>query len=165
MKDQGIDLSLWAAWCPIPGSKVREGITLARAEGVDFIPGCGRRQRHRLGPRPSATAFLRGGCVGLLQRQRLQPERVCQWVRCSPPRPPEADEQFLRHLGRGENGLKWGLNNDICRCRFAVMDPELTYTLPPYQTACGVVDILPHTMERYFTMRRIPPLPTSWPRV
>lgn len=46
---------------------------------------------------------------------------------------------------------KRGLSTDYARCRFAVLNPELTYTLPAYQTACGCVDILMHTMERYFT--------------
>ena len=47
--------------------------------------------------------------------------------------------------------LKRGCNNDLCRPRFAIMNPELTMTLPDYQTACGCTDILMHTMERYFT--------------
>ena len=34
------------------------------------------------------------------------------------------------------------------------MNPELTYTLPPYQVACGVVDIMMHTLDRYFTPTR-----------
>ena len=46
--------------------------------------------------------------------------------------------------------VKRGISSDLCRPRFAVMDPELTMTLPPYQTASGCVDILMHTMERYF---------------
>lgn len=46
-------------------------------------------------------------------------------------------------------GLKRGLNIDENRPLFALMDPELTYTLPPYQTACGAVDIMMHTLERY----------------
>ena len=50
-----------------------------------------------------------------------------------------------------EGGLKRGCNSDVCRPRFAVMDPELTYTLPAYQTASGATDIMMHTMERYFT--------------
>ena len=37
-----------------------------------------------------------------------------------------------------------------CRCRFAILNPELTSTLPDYQTQSGCVDILSHTMERYF---------------
>lgn len=51
-----------------------------------------------------------------------------------------------------ENGwLKRGCNTDYCRARFAVLNPELTMTLPEYQTMCGCVDIMMHTMERYFT--------------
>lgn len=50
-----------------------------------------------------------------------------------------------------ETGEKRGMNTDLYRPRFAVMNPELTYTLPAYQTAAGVVDIMMHTMERYFT--------------
>lgn len=37
------------------------------------------------------------------------------------------------------------------RPRFAVMNPELTFTLPPYQTACGITDMMAHIFERYFT--------------
>lgn len=46
---------------------------------------------------------------------------------------------------------KLGLSSDIARPKFAIMNPALTVTLPPYQTACGAVDIMMHTMERYFT--------------
>ena len=46
-------------------------------------------------------------------------------------------------------GLKRGCNTNFCRPRFAIMNPELTFTLPDYQTACGCTDILMHTMERY----------------
>ena len=54
-------------------------------------------------------------------------------------------------ITRDEGGVKRGYNDDICRPRFAVMNPELTVTLPAYQTASGCADILMHTMERYFT--------------
>ena len=47
--------------------------------------------------------------------------------------------------------LKRGINYDLIRPVFAVMNPELTFTLPPYQTACGVADIMAHIMERYFS--------------
>lgn len=46
---------------------------------------------------------------------------------------------------------KLGYSNDIARPKFAIMNPALTIDLPPYQTACGAVDIMMHTMERYFT--------------
>lgn len=47
-------------------------------------------------------------------------------------------------------GKKAGINTPFNRCRFAVMNPELAATLPVYQIACGVTDIMMHTMERYF---------------
>ena len=46
---------------------------------------------------------------------------------------------------------KRGFNAEWNRPRFAILNPELTYTLPPYQTACGVADILMHTLDRYFS--------------
>lgn len=52
-------------------------------------------------------------------------------------------------ITKEEGGIKKGCNCDICRPVFAIMNPELTMTLPAYQTACGCVDILMHTMERY----------------
>ena len=52
-------------------------------------------------------------------------------------------------ITKDEGMLKRGYNSSYCRCRFAVMDPELTYTLPAYQTASGVTDIMMHILERY----------------
>lgn len=49
-----------------------------------------------------------------------------------------------------KEGLKRAYDDDIMRPKFAIMNPELTMTLPPYQTSSGAVDILMHTMERYF---------------
>lgn len=48
-------------------------------------------------------------------------------------------------------GKKAGINTPFNRCKFAIMNPELAATLPKYQIACGVTDIMMHTMERYFT--------------
>ncbi|MGO5053393.1 iron-containing alcohol dehydrogenase [Lachnospiraceae bacterium LCP25S3_G4] len=46
---------------------------------------------------------------------------------------------------------KAGIGTDFNRPKFAIMNPELTYTLPRYQLTCGIVDIMMHTMDRYFT--------------
>ena len=54
-------------------------------------------------------------------------------------------------LTNEETGKKGGVNTDLVRPRFAVKNPELTYTLPKYQLTCGIVDIFMHTIERYFT--------------
>lgn len=54
-----------------------------------------------------------------------------------------------------ENGmLKRSANHDVLRPAFSILNPELTCSLPPYQTACGAVDMMAHVMERYFTNTR-----------
>lgn len=50
-----------------------------------------------------------------------------------------------------DGGLKRGAGSDLIRPKFSIMNPELTCTLPPYQTACGATDIMAHVFERYFT--------------
>ena len=50
-----------------------------------------------------------------------------------------------------KENMKRGFNSEFNRCKFAICNPELTYTVSKYQTACGIVDIMSHTMERYFT--------------
>ena len=59
-----------------------------------------------------------------------------------------SDSSVLTNEG---TGVKRGLSTPFNRPRFAVMNPELTYTLPAYQVACGIVDIMMHTLDRYFT--------------
>ena len=53
-------------------------------------------------------------------------------------------------LTNQELGIKRGLSSQFNRPKFAIMDPVLTYTLPTRHTACGVTDILMHTLDRYF---------------
>ena len=53
-------------------------------------------------------------------------------------------------LTNEETGKKGGISTSLNRPKFAVMNPVLTYTLPKYQIACGIVDIMMHTLERYF---------------
>lgn len=55
-------------------------------------------------------------------------------------------------LTNTETGRKSGLGTDLNRPCFAIMNPELCYTLPVYQIGCGVTDIMMHTLDRYFTL-------------
>ena len=55
---------------------------------------------------------------------------------------------------READGLKRGTGSDLIRPRFSILNPELTCTLPAYQTACGATDIMAHVFERYFTNTR-----------
>ena len=54
-------------------------------------------------------------------------------------------------ITREEDQCKRGRNTPLNFPKFSILNPEYSYTLPPYQTACGVVDIMAHMMERYFT--------------
>ena len=54
-------------------------------------------------------------------------------------------------ITKEEGMLKRATGSDALRPRFSVLDPELTMTLPAYQTACGATDIMAHVFERYFT--------------
>lgn len=50
-----------------------------------------------------------------------------------------------------ENGFKRGFNSATHRPLFSICNPELTYSVSRYQTGCGTVDIMMHTLERYFS--------------
>jgi len=49
------------------------------------------------------------------------------------------------------NKSKFDCEHDLMRPIFSLLNPELTYTLSPFQTACGITDMISHVMERYFT--------------
>ncbi|MBI9050182.1 MAG: iron-containing alcohol dehydrogenase [Anaerolineaceae bacterium] len=50
-----------------------------------------------------------------------------------------------------EGWLKRAVNSDLIYPRFSILNPELAFTLPAFQVACGIADIMSHLMERYFT--------------
>ncbi len=53
-----------------------------------------------------------------------------------------------------DGNFKRPCGSDLMRPKFSILNPELTQTLPPYQTACGIVDMMAHVFERYFTNTR-----------
>ncbi|MDO5417795.1 MAG: iron-containing alcohol dehydrogenase [Lachnospiraceae bacterium] len=57
-------------------------------------------------------------------------------------------------LTNEENGLKRGFNSWTHQPLFSICNPELTYTVNKFQTGCGTVDIMMHTLERYFGWSR-----------
>lgn len=58
-------------------------------------------------------------------------------------------------ITREETHQKLSVRTDsLLRPRFAVLDPELTFTLTAWQTSCGIVDMMSHILERYFTSTR-----------
>ena len=130
-------------------SKVYEGISLCRNEQVDFILAVGGGSVI-----DSAKAIAYGVCydgdVWDMWDGKAVPE-ACLPVGVMLTIPAAGSEMSNSCVITKDEGLvKRGINSDLCRCKFAIMNPERTFTLPPYQTAAGATDIMMHTMERYF---------------
>ena len=134
-------------------SLVNEGIELCKNQGVDFVLAVGGGSVID-SSKAIGYGVANGGDVwdfydGKRQAERCLPLGVVLTIAAA------GSEMSDSSVITNEDGwVKRGYSNDVCRARFAVMNPELTMTLPDYQTACGCVDILMHTMERYFTGAR-----------
>ena len=131
-------------------SKVKEGIGLCCREDVDFILAVGGGSVI-----DSAKAIGYGvpyeGDVWDFWEGKATPES-CLPIGVMLTIPAAGSEMSSSCVITRDDGLiKRGINSDLCRCRFAIMNPERTMTLPDYQTAAGATDILMHTLERYFS--------------
>lgn len=151
LENQGIGYVTLGGVVPNPHlSKVHEGIELCRREGVDFILAVGGGSVIDSGKAIGYGAANEGEVWDFYAKTR-EP-KTCLPIGAVLTIAAAGSEMSDSSVITNEEGwLKRGYSNDLCRCRFAVMNPELTYTLPAYQTASGCVDILMHTMERYFT--------------
>lgn len=131
-------------------SKVKEGIELCRREQVDFILAVGGGSvidsSKAIGYGVSYDGDVWDFWDGKATPKQCLPIGVVLTI-------PAAGSEMSSScvITKDEGLIKRGINSDLCRCRFAVMNPERTYTLPPYQTAAGATDIMMHTMERYFS--------------
>lgn len=151
LKEQGIAYVCLGGVVPNPRlSLVKEGIALCQQEGVDFILAVGGGSVI-----DSSKAIAYGLCYdgdvwdffcGKAVAQAAMPIGVVLTI------PAAGSEMSDSCVITNEDGdIKRGYSSNVIRCRFAVMNPERSYTLPAYQTACGAVDIMMHTMERYFS--------------
>lgn len=132
-------------------SKVREGIALGKAEGVDFILAVGGG---------SVIDSSKAIAYGLAEPDKDVWELYAH-TRKAKACLPLATVLTISAAGsetsnscvitNTETGEKRAYDDDISRPKFSIMNPELTMTLPDYQTQAGCVDIMMHTMERYFT--------------
>ena len=131
-------------------SLVYRGSELARKEGVDFILAVGGGSVID-SSKAIAYGLAEDGDVWELY-DHVRAAKACLPVGAVLTIAAAGSEMSNSSvITKDEGGVKRGYNNEICRPKFAIMNPELTMTLPPYQTASGCVDILMHTMERYFT--------------
>jgi alcohol dehydrogenase YqhD (iron-dependent ADH family) len=130
-------------------SLAEQGIELARKEGVDFLLGLG-----------GGSVIDTAKAIGLAlanngeywkfytgtPAEKMAPVGTIHTIAAAGSETSRSTV-LVDDLGTGQ---KRGLNWDPCRPVFAIMNPELTYTVPAYQTGAGAADILAHTVSRYF---------------
>jgi len=131
-------------------SKVHEGIELCKREGVDFILAVG-----------GGSVIDSSKAIGYGVENdgevwdfydKIRTPQGCTPIGAVLTIAAAGSEMSNSSVITNEDGwLKRGCNSDTSRCKFAILNPELTYTLPDYQTASGCTDILMHTLERYLT--------------
>ena len=128
---------------------VYEGIDLCRREGVDFVLAVGGGSAIDSSKAIAAGAVYEGDFwdfySGKLIENALPVGTILTIAAAGSEGSPDS-------VITNENGMyKRGATGDAIRPRFSILNPALTETLPPYQTACGITDIMAHLYERYLT--------------
>lgn len=151
LEQSGISYVMLGGVVPNPRlGLVREGIALCKREGVDFILAVGGGSVID-SSKAIAYGIANDGDVWDFYAKKRVPQ-ACAPVGTILTIAAAGSEMSNSSVITNEDGwLKRGLSTELCRCKFAIMDPTLTYTLPAYQTASGAADVMMHTMERYFT--------------
>ncbi|SHJ81546.1 iron-containing alcohol dehydrogenase [Hespellia stercorisuis] len=130
-------------------SKVREGIALCKENQVDFVLAVGGGSVIDSAKAIGYGVANEGDVWDFYAKVRVP--QACLPIGVVLTIAAAGSEMSDSSVITNEAGwLKRGCNNNLCRVKFAVMNPELTYTLPAYQTESGCTDVLMHTMERYF---------------
>ena len=151
LQEEGIDYVMLGGVVPNPRlSLAQQGIELCRKESVDFILAVGGGS---VIDSSKCIAYGVGfeGNVWDIYLGKATPTTMLP-VAAVLTIPAAGSEMSESSVITNEDGdIKLGYSNNLSRPKFAIMNPERTFTLPPYQTAAGVTDMIMHTMERYFT--------------
>lgn len=131
-------------------SKVYEGIEIAKKEGIDSVLAVGGGSSIDTAKAIAAAIPYDGDFwdfyCGKANVTKALPVGVVLTI------PAAGSEGSGNSVITKLDGLhKLGMGSDVLRPKFALMNPELTFTLPPYQTAAGITDMMAHIMERYFS--------------
>ncbi|MBR2225233.1 MAG: iron-containing alcohol dehydrogenase [Bacteroidales bacterium] len=151
LRQGGVDFIELGGVVPNPRlSLVQQGIDLCRKEKVDFILAVGGGSVI-----DSSKAIACGvpfdGNVWDIYMGKAEPASYLP-VASVLTIPAAGSEMSESSVITNEDGdVKVGYSNPMSRPKFAIMNPVRTFTLPPYQTAAGVTDMMMHTMERYFS--------------
>ncbi|MDR2597094.1 MAG: iron-containing alcohol dehydrogenase [Treponema sp.] len=151
LKKAGVEWQELTGVLPNPRlSLVREGINIVKKEKIELILAVGG------GSAIDSSKAIAAGAVNdcdvwdFFERKKTTDKALP--VSTILTIPAAGSESSISCVITNEEGpWKRGMNFQCLRPVFSIMNPELTYTLPPYQTACGVTDMMAHIMERYFT--------------
>ena len=153
LKEAGLSYAVLGGVQPNPCWRLQRRAFPFPRRTVRRPSGRRRRQRHRHGKSDRPRRPLRRRRLGFLVRQSRPvtgiPTAVILTIAAA------GSETSESAVITNEDGMqKRGRNSIFNRPIFSIMNPELTCTLPAYQTACGAVDIMMHTLERYITLPR-----------
>ncbi len=152
LRNIGVDYVELGGVSPNPtDTLVREGIKIARAKKIDGLIAIGGGSVIDTAKAIAAGVPYKGDFwdffIGKAQVEEALPVGVILTI-------PGAGSEGSGNcvITREEDKVKLSLRTDsILRPRFAIMNPEMTFTITAYNTAVGIVDMMSHILERYFT--------------
>ncbi len=151
LKDAGVDYIELGGVQPNPRvSLIREGIELCRQHNIRFILAVGGGSVIDSAKGIAVGVPYAGDVWDFYMRKAVIKEALPIGVVLTIPAA-GSESSPASVVTNDEGALKRDIGTNLIRPQFAILNPELTYTLPPYQTACGVADIMAHVMERYFS--------------
>ncbi len=146
----GVDFLLLGGVQPNPGSSfVYQTIEAARPEQVDFLLAVGGGSVIDTAKAVAAGLLYDGDFLDFYRGKPVEKALPVGVVLTIPAAGSEGSPNTV--ITDEENKIKKGTKSDCLRPRFAILNPELTFTLPKYQSACGICDIMAHILERYFS--------------
>lgn len=128
---------------------VYEGIELCKNSGVDFILAVGGGSTIDSSKAIAAGVVYDGDFWDFYQGKRIEKALPVGTVLTIAAAGSEGSGDSV--ITKEDGMFKRGASGDAIRPKFSILNPELTQTLPPYQTACGITDIMAHLYERYLT--------------
>ena len=151
LKNAGVECVELTGVQPNPRlSLVRKGIDIVRNEKLELILAVGGGSAIDSSKAIAVGAVNEGDVWEFYDRKKSTDKALP--VGTIVTIPAAGSESSISSVITNEEGpWKRGINFQCIRPAFSIMNPELTYTLPPYQTACGITDMMAHIMERYFT--------------
>lgn len=135
-------------------AKAQEGIALCLKENVDFVLAVGGGSVIDSSKCIADGAGNPGVDVWRYFKQELTPEKALPVGTILTLAASGSEMSASCVITNEENGFKRGFNSITHRPLFSICNPELTYSVSKYQTGCGTVDIMMHTLERYFSKSR-----------